>query len=367
MGNDGKISARQFLVLLFLYTIGTTILVIPSGLATVARQDAWIGALAGVLIGLGVAALYRTLWGKYPNLSFAGICERVLGKVVGKAVTLAFVFYAFIGSTTVLYYVGNFFTTQIMPETPIQFINGLFAVIVVMGVRMGAEALARSAEIILPWFIGLFFVLILSLSPDLKIEQFQPVMEARPNEIIGAALSFAGTASLPLVFLFMLFPRVQMADQARKGMLIVHVAGGLCVFLVTLFSIGVLGADVTSRNMFPSYELAKKINIGNFFQRIEVIMAGLWFVSTYYKTSLYFYGFATGVAEMLNLKDYKSLTWPMGILMVLYSLVVYPNVVYMQHWDATVYIPYILVMGAVVPLLLLTAGIIRSGLPDGRE
>lgn len=43
MLNNGKTSARQFKVLIFLYTIGSTILIIPSGLAATAKQDAWIG------------------------------------------------------------------------------------------------------------------------------------------------------------------------------------------------------------------------------------------------------------------------------------------------------------------------------------
>lgn len=49
---DVKISVRQFAVLAIIYTIGTTILIIPSGLAADAKQDAWIAAILGVVINL---------------------------------------------------------------------------------------------------------------------------------------------------------------------------------------------------------------------------------------------------------------------------------------------------------------------------
>ncbi|MGW9530536.1 GerAB/ArcD/ProY family transporter [Paenibacillus terrae] len=67
-----KISSRQLLILTILFTIGTAILVIPSVMAATAKQDAWIGALVGVGAGLG-------------------------------------------GPAAVLYDVGNFLTTQMMP------------------------------------------------------------------------------------------------------------------------------------------------------------------------------------------------------------------------------------------------------------
>ncbi|MDQ0493800.1 hypothetical protein QOZ95_001962 [Paenibacillus brasilensis] len=38
----------------------------------------------------------------------------------------------------------------------------------------------------------------------------------------------------------------------------------------------VLGPDITARNIYPGYALAKKISIGHFLQRIEAIMATMW-------------------------------------------------------------------------------------------
>jgi spore germination protein KB len=357
---NGKISSRQLGVLVYLYTVGTTILVIPSGLASAAKQDAWIGALAGVCFGLLILWLYATLWRLYPNKTFVGICEAVLGKFVGKTLSLIFVFYSFIGAATVLYYLGGFFKTQFIPKTPVLFINAIFAIIVVMGVRMGIESLSRTSELLLPWFIILFCVLVFSLAPAIKTENLLPVLESGVKPIIWAGISFAGTAYLPIVFLFMIFPNVQNPEQARKNVFIAALLGGLCVVLVTILCIFVLGYNITARSMFPSLSLVKKINIGNFLQRIEAIMAGLWFITTYFKTTLYFFGGVTSLAEVLKLKDYRSITLPLGMILVAYSLIVYPDIVYMQKWDSTIFIPYILTIGFFIPLLLVVVGFLRK-------
>jgi spore germination protein KB len=360
MLNNGKIAAGQFKVLILLYSIGTTILVIPSGLATAAKQDAWIGALTGVGLGWIIIWLYTALWRLFPNKTFVGISEAVLGKYFGKLVSCIFIFYSFIGAATVLFYVGNFFKTHFVPQTPIFFIHAIFAIIVVMGIRLGIEALARTAELLLPWFIILFVVLVFSLTPEIKPVNLQPVFESGIKPIIWSALSFAGTAYLPIVFLFAIFPNVQNPEKAQKGFFTIAMIGGLCVVVITLLCILILGADITSRSLFPSYALAKKINIGHFFQRIEAVMAGLWFISTYIKTTFYFFSGVLSFSEVLKLKDYRAVTLPFGMILVVLSLIVYPDVVYMQKWDSTIFIPYILTIAFFLPLLLLIIGLLQK-------
>ncbi|MCT6593161.1 spore germination protein, partial [Pantoea dispersa] len=89
-----------------------------------------------------------------------------------------------------LYYVGNFLTTQILPYTPLTAIHIAFMGVVIVGVRLGIEVIARSAEILFPWFIGLFGLLILSMIPQIKIEHIQPVFEIHPKAFIRAVLTF---------------------------------------------------------------------------------------------------------------------------------------------------------------------------------
>jgi spore germination protein KB len=358
--DNGKITGYQLMVLVFLYTIGTTVLVIPAGMAAAAKQDAWIGALAGVVMGGVVVGLYVSLWKLYPGKTFVGICEAVLGKWLGALLSVFFMFYSFIGAATVLFYVGNFFQIHFLPQTPFAFISALFAIVVVIGVRMGLETISRASELMLPWFIILFFVLVFTLAPEISTQNLFPVFESGWKPVFWAGFTFAGTAFMPIVFFFAVFPSVQNPDKARIGMYITALAGGLCVVLVTLLCILILGPTITSRSMFPSYALVKKISIGNFLQRIEAVLAGMWFITTYIKTTFYFYGWVTSLTEVLKMKNYRTVTLPCGIILVVCSLVVYPDVVYMQKWDSTVFPPYILIMGIIIPLLLWMIGLLKK-------
>jgi spore germination protein KB len=189
MLEKGNITACQFTILTFLFTVGTTILVIPSGLAANAKQDAWIGAIAGVVLNLLIVWLFSTIWSRFPNLNFIGLCEKALGKFFGNIVSCLFIIYSFVGSTTVLTYVGYFMTTEILIRTPIHFINLIFAVIIILGVRLGIEPIARTGEILFPWVNLLLFIFILSSLPLIRIQNILPILESGIKPILLDALS----------------------------------------------------------------------------------------------------------------------------------------------------------------------------------
>ncbi len=55
--NEINISAAQFRKLVTLYSIRSTIIVVPAAITADAHQDAWIAALFGVASGIGLVLL----------------------------------------------------------------------------------------------------------------------------------------------------------------------------------------------------------------------------------------------------------------------------------------------------------------------
>jgi len=349
-----KISARQFGMLVALYSVGTTILIIPTVMAIEAKQDAWIAALLGVGIGMLLVGLYCAVGNLIPSMSLVELMEELFGKWLGKACSLTFIFFSLVTASELLYIVGTFITTQIMPETPIQSINVIFACVVIMGVRLGIETLARSAELLFPLFVFLFLVFVIFVSPQIKVEHIQPVLEADFKDLIRAAIYFISVFSLSTVVLLMVFPAsVNRPKVAKKNFFSGTIIAGVMLIILIALSILVLGVETTQMQTYPSYALAKKINVGSFFQRIEIVMAGMWFISIYFKLSLYFYASVTGLAQTLRVKDYRFLILPMGGVMVALSMVVHPNILHFVEYNKEPWLSYVSTYGLVLPLLLL--------------
>ncbi|WP_219639524.1 endospore germination permease [Cohnella sp. CFH 77786] len=357
---SAPVSVRQFTILVFLYTVGTTILVIPAGLAAVAKQDAWIASLLGLLFNLAAVFFYLRFSRSFPDMTLAQYYERVYGRWLGKLFTLSFVFFSFIGAATVLFYLGNFINTQVMPKTPIQAISILFILIVAMGLRLGLEAIAKAGEILFPWIVLLFFILIACLLPQVEVHKLLPMFEADVSSLLKGAVSVTGTSALPFIVFLMFYPAfVANRKKAGRGFVAGTIAGGLFIAAITFLSVAVLGADISERQMYPSFSLAKRINIGNFFARVEILIAAIWFITVYFKILFYLYGCVAGLAQLLGIGDYRALVLPMGMILVVYSQVVYPNVVYAAEFDRTVWIPYILTYGLVIPIATWAVGRLR--------
>ncbi|MBI0579315.1 endospore germination permease [Neobacillus cucumis] len=358
------ISARQFAIFVILYSVGTTILVIPGSLAHEVRQDAWIAAIIGTAISFLIVALYIAVGRMFPTMTLVEIVETLLGKWLGKAVSLTFVFFSFINAQDLLYYVGTFLTTQIIPDTPHEAIHILFACILIMGIRLGLETLARSAELFFPLFVFLFLLLIVSvlLTADLwEFRNIQPMFKTGVKPMIRAVFTFTSIFTLPLIVLLMIFPiSVTQVKKAEKNFFIAIFIAGVCLIILITLTILVLGPETSARQLYPSYTLARRINVGGFLQRIEAILAIMWLITIFFKMSIYFYAAVIGFVQTLNLKDYRPFTLPLGMILVTISFFSHPNVTHSAKFDNEIWPIYSLMYGIVLPLLLLAVNAIRK-------
>ncbi|PLR79099.1 spore gernimation protein [Bacillus sp. V3-13] len=360
MLENGQISVRQFTVLTILFMLGPAILFSPSVLAAEAKQDAWMAAALGVGIGLLFVWLYTTIGNRFPGMTLVEYCEEILGKWLGKIVALLYFSFFFILAALLLRNIGDFVTVQIMPETPIEVIHIMFLSVVVMGTRLGLEPIARAGEILMPWTIIFFLIVVFSIIPQIDFQKIQPVFEGGIKPVIRGSLSVVAFPYLETVIMLMLYPFVNSINKVRKAFFTGSLIGGIVIIIITALCILVLGADYTARNLYPSFVLARKIDIADFLQRVEAIVAGMWFITIFFKLTICFYASVLGLAQTFKLKEYRPLTLPLGMILVVLSIIVSPNMVYFQTLLSKIWFPYTLTFGFFLPLLLLVVAIFRK-------
>lgn len=359
MLEDGKIGVRQYAVLTTLFTIGTSLLIAPSGLAAEAKQDAWIASAIGIGMGLLTIPLYNALGIRFPRMTIAEYSEEILGRWIGKIVGLLYCTFFFILTALMISSLGYFITSQILPETPIQFIIALCLLVVVMAVRLGLEVWARAAEIFFPWIMLMLLFLLVTLLPEAKLLNLQPVLDVGFTPLLRTAFTFFGLQQP--VILLMIFPYVNQTKRAGRGLLTGTLLGGFILILITILCIAVLGADLTARNTYPSFSLAKKIG------RSEAVLAGLWFISIYFKITICFYATALGLAQTFKFKDFRPFLWPMGMILLVLSLLVYPNQTYTQLFIHRIWTPYAITYMVIFPVVLLIVAWLRKKRGTGCE
>ncbi|MEH7180003.1 GerAB/ArcD/ProY family transporter [Neobacillus vireti] len=360
MLEKGKVAAGEFSIIVFTHTVGTAIISLPALLAAIAKQDAWIAAAITILSGLLIIFVYNQLISLYPSMTYVEMNEKILGKWFGKLASVLYLIYVLIIISGGYRAIGDFFTTQIMIETPIQVIIILIVLTSVIGVRLGLEVICRTALIFFPWVILLLSMLFLLLIPQLKFENIQPIFGEGIKPIISGSYHHLGIPYLQLLILLMVSPFVAEKSDIKKSFYKGTVMGGFTLSLIVLFSILVLGPEFTSRQAYPTYVLGQTISIGKFFERVEVIVAITWVFTIYFKVTISYYALTLGLAQLFELKNYQILIFPLSFLIVSLSIFLLPNVSSINYFNANTLTPYSLTICFILPLLLILVGKIRK-------
>lgn len=360
MIEQGKIGVHQFTILVFLFTVGSSILIVPSGLAAEAKQDAWLAAALGLALSIPLVWLYSRLANRLSSASFVKLCQQLLGRWVGSAIAFLYFGYFFLLAALVLRNIGDFMSTQVMPRTPIQFVHALFLIVLITGIRKGLEVYARTAEIFFPWVIFFLVIMLVLLPHQFDAHRLLPIFGYGAKPILRATIPLLGTPYLETVIFLLIIPMIRPSRKIGKAFMTGVAMAGILLVVISLLSILVLGADVTALQMYPSYSLAKKISIGHFLERVEIIMAGIWFITIYFKLGICFYASTVTFAELFKLKDARALYFPFGLIMLVLSIIAYPDMAVFIDFATRIYFFFSVPFALIFPVLLLGAAAIRS-------
>ncbi|MGO1368309.1 GerAB/ArcD/ProY family transporter [Senegalia sp. (in: firmicutes)] len=356
-----NISSNQIRNLVFLQYIATSIILVPSIAVDITKQNAWITAIIGSMFSIIMVLIYNNLADKMKDKTILEYIESVFGKYIGKLISISFILFLTIACATQIWITGSFLSTLILHETPQYVIHIIFMIAIAIASKLGLEVLARSSELVTPLIVISFFITILLLLNEVDFNYMFPILEDGIQPVFKSVIPFMTSTSFTLIALFIFFPaNVDNLKESKKAFLTATILGTIVLLIVIDFCILVLGPEITARHMYPTHILMKKVQLGEFIQRIEIIVAMLWFLATFYKLFIYFYGLAFGISQMLKLNDYRILVLPLAMLMVILSIIVYPSNISALSLDAKVWDPLVTTFGFALPIILLTVGKIRG-------
>lgn len=347
------INIRQFTILVFLVTTGDAILILPNLVVRLANQDAWISATLGLFFGLLIVQLFVVVWQINPRLSLIQSYNKVLGKWIGPLFSSFFLIFLFQSASTHLMEFGDFMTTLTLFNTPIQVIHFMFLCIIIYGIRLGLEPIARSAELFFP-LVCLFLCIFIFFSlPNIDPILIKPILENSAKKIIYGTLISTAFPFMELVVFLMILPYINQPKEVNKNFLIGTLIGGIILIIIVTLCILILGPDSTKNHLYPTFSLARIIEIGEFIQRIEGILSIIWMITVYFKITLYVYALHIGLVHLFKLESYRVLTLPIGMIMLAAAFNTAPNTIYYMDVIANYWPFYDITVAIIMPLILL--------------
>lgn len=328
-------------------------MMLPSALAGPARQDAWLSMAIAVLVGLGIIIVYTSLALNFPDQNFIQYSETILGKFLGKTVGLIMIWFALHLGSVVLTDLGYFLTTSVLPYTPMVVINTIMMLLVVNAVKGGLEVFSRVNDLLFIILVLLVFVLTFLSIPVVDIKRVLPVMENGIKPVIAGSLAAIGFPFAETMLFTMIIPYIDRPQKVKRALLLGGLAGGLLLLFVITRTLLTLGAGPTARFWFPALEAVRMINLFDIIQRVESIIIINWVGFGFIKIAVCFYAFVLGLAQWLNLKDYRPLVLPAGVLMTALSLFLHGSFMENIAFASKLWTPYALPITFIIPLIML--------------
>ncbi|MFD2117036.1 endospore germination permease [Paenibacillus yanchengensis] len=353
--NNTQITAGQIAKLLFLFSLGTAVLTIPTLVTILAKQDAWLVMLLIIPIHYGVLLIYLGLAKRFPTITFADYVEKITGKWIGKVILVMFLIYFITLAALVLHNISDFLNLSVLPNTPPWFISISFMVVVLYGVFLGIETLARLGDVMSAAIVVVIFIVVIALLNKFNIHHMEPILYNGWSTVFRGMHLLMGFPIAECVFITMILPMVKTDErkQLPKKLLWAVITVGIVGFTLVLLLQGVLGVYETSRSRFAIFDMAKNINIEEILVRVEVLVAVIWIGSSFMKMAIVLYVICLLTSHLFKLSTYRPVIIPYIMIIVPLCMTMYRNVEHMRQFSINTWSTYSVIQGIVIPLILL--------------
>lgn len=367
MLDNVKLDGRQVTYMLIINFISEGLLFAPAVTFLLARQDAWISNILALIGGLASAFLWVSLSRRFPGKTLFQIFEILFGKVFGKIIGFYFAWGWFNFTSDTIREVFSLLSTSFLERTPIIIFIIMGVILSTYSAYSGLENIARVTQIILPLTFGALIILFLMSTPAMDFVNLMPVLDRGFLPVIKG--SFAPMFWFcQIIEISILLPFLNRPEKALGISMKAIVYSFFGYQLVAVGIMAILGPDLSSVTYAPALYGSRVISLGNFVERMEVLVMIIWITSGLAKVAMYQWTIALGSAQMLGLKNYRPLVVPIGILLASFSILLHPNIIHLFNFMNFVWSgPYGLLYLLIGPFLFLLYAVLTGKGGKGSE
>lgn len=345
---EKAITYKQGISLIILFISGSAVIFTP-GIA--AKQDVWLSTVLAMLFVLPILLIYERLLYLFPDKDLFDILQITFGKGIGNIISILYVWFSFHLGYLVLRNFSDFISIIGLTETP-ETVSLLCIVALCIGaVKYGIEVMGRWGEIAVIFLVISTLILIMLVINNMDINNLKPILYNGMKPVLKGTFSIFSFPFAEVVIFTMVFTSFKEKGAPkiyRKGLFL----GGILILITSVTDILVLGASMAEVYYFPAHAVARRINIGDFVQRIEIFVSLVFLIGGIIKISMCLLAASKGVAKLLNFKDYRFIVTPIGIMMVNLAILSYESVMEMSKWAVEVWPYYAFLFQVILPIII---------------
>ncbi|PWW06257.1 spore germination protein KB [Paenibacillus cellulosilyticus] len=304
-----RIGTYQLFVMVIMFHIGSTPLF---QLGSKAKQDSWLAVLLGAAAGLLVMVVFVMLQQRKPDASLVGLMQLAVGRWAAAAIGLLYAVYFAYQSMRNVRDFGELTSLSLLQNHPKWLIMAVILLIAWYTVVNGNEAFFRTTQLLFIVMLASYCSLaILIVSNRLsRLSMLRPVMEEGPMPVVHAALPDIFSFPFTQGVIFLVFWKyVANWKAVRRASYWGYIASALFIVFMNAMSMTVLG-PLAATSSLPFLEVVQLVQVGNFIERLDVVVTLLMFIGLYVKLTAFYLAAVLVLREIVRVRT----KWTASIL-----------------------------------------------------
>ena len=307
-----KLTSRDLSSIMINLIAAKMLFTYPRYLVERCENAAWIPILVFGVIAFGIYYITQWLYTKTGRTSILSQAEALGGKWLKIFVGVVLIVILFADISPMIRACPEAIKTALLQNTKMLVIVFVLVIGIFVGTYNGIEALGKASALFLPvagiFMLGFFLMLI----PAYNVNNLFPISISNSVKNGTSVLSVFSD----IIVINILLPYCEDSGTMKKAGLSSIVIGGIVGFLITFAYCMVYPYPISERFIVPMYQLARMVNIGTFFQRLEAAFEFVWTISSMFYASVYLFVLCDIFRKCFNLKNYRPLIFPMLIILI---------------------------------------------------
>ncbi len=323
----------------------------PRRMAEVGGTAGWMVPLYTLLLSLIlffiISKLYTNFEGK-DIIDIAQIAGGTFGRVLVGLIFLANYFF-------ILPIILRMFSENVkifaLVQSPISFVLMFFIIGMIIASYLGIEAIVRIASIIVPIVAVGFIVVILGNVKYFDVSKLLPILGNGPYEIFIGAIPrisiFSGFSTL-----YFIAPFIGKNKEFKTIGNLSLILSGVIMTIGALVYLLVVPYPTSTENLLAYLHLARYVNYGRFFQRIESVFVLTWCLAglAYLSVGLFFIVYI--IKKTFSLEYYRPLIIPTAV--ILFTICLIPQSLMASiNLEGDIYRKYSWLIAFILPIAVL--------------
>ncbi|MBX5436815.1 MAG: GerAB/ArcD/ProY family transporter [Alicyclobacillaceae bacterium] len=281
-----KVGAKELTALMTMFVATNAFLSYPRYVTRTGLEAAWIEPLlSGAITLLVFLCVDSVIRRRFLGMDILEIAKESFGAPIAGLLAVLFAGWFLANTASVMRQFSENVITTVLPSSPILVIGLLFIAVVWYIAYTGLEGIARASFILMPILligtVGLSLATINWWHPLLLL----PVWGNGPLQVLVGSFRYSSVFANVLL-LSVIYPHAHDPNALRSvGVKSIIWSSLLLSLFIATFHM-VFPAGESWKMSFSLYQLARMIDVGRFFQRLESIFVFLWVTSAVIRMAL---------------------------------------------------------------------------------